>query len=250
MKKELVGSVYMTTDYDQFKNIVGNRVVKKDNSYKQLLQEMSKIGQAEPILVTKDYYVINGQHRLEVAKDLNIPVIFYISNLDATPEVIGSVNRTKKMWDVMSTARLFEGQGKKDYSIFLDYREKYNFMPTQVMSLLRTGKAHKSFATIRDEFNSGKFVATHKKAAYEFGDYVLLLEKEANSNVFRNQYFLVALHNAYSIKGFDKKLFLSQCVKYRFMLDKRANNSQSQHLIHEIYNNKLNKDLKINLRPI
>ena len=74
-----------TNDYSKFKYIIGNRSINEHNK-NRIKISINKIGQQMPMLVAeKDltdnkYPVIDGQHRLEAIKTLNLPVDFIVSN--------------------------------------------------------------------------------------------------------------------------------------------------------------------------
>src|SRR5665213_684124 len=75
------GSIRFTTDYSIFKKHPQNREVQRDSAkFKQLLASVKEEDRlsSNPILVDKELYVFNGQHRLEVAKVLG-KAIYYLS---------------------------------------------------------------------------------------------------------------------------------------------------------------------------
>lgn len=68
--------IQKTTNYSQFNKYPSNRKVHPE----KLIESIKKKDMLEshPILVTKDKYIIDGQHRLEAAKFLKIPIYFTI----------------------------------------------------------------------------------------------------------------------------------------------------------------------------
>ena len=92
-------SIKRTLDYGMFKTHPENRKINSAHverikislSKKSLMRDL-------PILVAKDgKTVIDGQHRLEAAKQLRLP-IFYAVAEDATPEDVGLINSVAKAW--------------------------------------------------------------------------------------------------------------------------------------------------------
>ena len=57
------GKIYSTEAYELFKKMVGNRNVAKLSKLKEAIR---KDGQITPIVVNKDFEIVDGQHRLEV----------------------------------------------------------------------------------------------------------------------------------------------------------------------------------------
>ena len=60
----IVGLVYQTKDYDIFQCIRGNRNININNVLKIAIS-IKKMSQIEPIVIDSNFFVIDGQHRLE-----------------------------------------------------------------------------------------------------------------------------------------------------------------------------------------
>ena len=69
-----------TTDYKKFKIIQGNRALREFHvEYLKKSIMKDNLLYLNPILVNSDYYVFDGQHRLKVAEDLNLPIFYTIN---------------------------------------------------------------------------------------------------------------------------------------------------------------------------
>lgn len=91
-----VGTIYETTNYDQFKYVEGNRpVITKGAKYNELKRSIEKTGQLVPALVTRNMEVEGGQHRLEVCKELGIPYRYTFGDKNVTAENIAAANSSK-----------------------------------------------------------------------------------------------------------------------------------------------------------
>lgn len=91
------GRIYKTKRYGLFKFANGNRPVKTSGAaWNRLRDSMLEKGQLEPALVTKDFVIINGQHRFEVCKQHNIPFRFTISDKNISAENIADANNARK----------------------------------------------------------------------------------------------------------------------------------------------------------
>lgn len=83
-------TVHETRNYGDFNFFDDNR----DRKYsKKLEKSIREFGQITPIVVTKDKYIIDGQHRLMVLRNLNYPV-HYIVNSFSKDEMVVEVNTT------------------------------------------------------------------------------------------------------------------------------------------------------------
>ena len=94
---QAVNKVYKTNDLSIFKQIDGNRVLNLQH-VKRLSQSISKYGmKCNPILVNEDFEVIDGQHRLESAKQSNSFIYYIIVDGYALNEV-HTLNLNQKNW--------------------------------------------------------------------------------------------------------------------------------------------------------
>ena len=85
-----------TSDYDIFKKHVHNRPLVEGNILKILKSiQFKNLLKYRPILIDKDYRVIDGQHRLEAAKRLCISV-FYEMKTDVEHVDIKLLNDNQK----------------------------------------------------------------------------------------------------------------------------------------------------------
>jgi len=72
-----INTIYETSNYDQFKRLIGNR---KDDEVrgKALMLSIKTFGQLDPISVNEKMEVIDGQARLYALRQLGLPVKYYI----------------------------------------------------------------------------------------------------------------------------------------------------------------------------
>ena len=71
--------IYQTSNYDKFTNFLGNRSVtsvKSRHHIEKLMESMKKSYLPQPIIVDENFSVLDGQHRLEAAKKLKLPIYF------------------------------------------------------------------------------------------------------------------------------------------------------------------------------
>jgi hypothetical protein len=71
-------TVYESTDYDKFK-IAANRDV-KESGVRQVMKTLQKDNMLKynPIQISSDWYVVDGQHRLEATRRLGIPYSYIV----------------------------------------------------------------------------------------------------------------------------------------------------------------------------
>lgn len=144
-----------TKEYDLFKKYPGNRPIDQANlnslvssiSSKNLLKE-------RPIIINDSFEVLDGQHRLEAAKTLQIP-IFYILKEGGDFKDVVLLNSSQKSWKTEDFLRLYaDGQKIPEYVELKEFMEKNNFK-LGVALLIKQGP----FKEMKDysDFKEGKF---------------------------------------------------------------------------------------------
>ena len=90
-----------TTDYSLFKDVSSNRDVDRKHVKKLVNSIREKnLLEVNPIIVNEKLEVLDGQHRLEAAKQLKVP-IYYVISSDVTHNDISRLNSNKKNWLLM-----------------------------------------------------------------------------------------------------------------------------------------------------
>ncbi|MEQ9286955.1 MAG: ParB N-terminal domain-containing protein [Cyclobacteriaceae bacterium] len=77
MKAKKVSPVFETNDYSSFKKIKGNRGIDPQH-VNRLEHSFKKKHLKTPILLNEKMEIVDGQHRVEAAKNLNLPVYYII----------------------------------------------------------------------------------------------------------------------------------------------------------------------------
>ena len=120
-----------TTDYNIFENVIGNRNIDKRNK-KRLNESMVAYNMQQPILVgplrlnadgSFKYPLIDGMHRLVVAKELGIIVPYVIS--DITNENIIDELQISKRWTALDYCNKNAAKGSHTCIVALEICEKW-----------------------------------------------------------------------------------------------------------------------------
>lgn len=104
--------IYETSDYSKFKFIQGNRPVNNGVVYESIKEK--NLLRDHPIIVNKDYQVIDGQHRLAAAEKLKLP-IYYIISQDYERDDLYKC-QVSKLWKL------------QDYCNFYIHKPEYKFV--------------------------------------------------------------------------------------------------------------------------
>lgn len=206
---EIVAVVRKTKDYSKFNLINVNRT-KCPKNLKNLEASMAKEAFNKPILVTYDkenhgkYWVVDGQHTLEVRETLGLPVYYELlthsdkTGLDSTDlkeEVIVralcAFNSTGKNWTAMNfivyyAERDFDGIFK-DYTLLLKFMQEYPKIK-HLQPYITLGQGHfRSQATRREGqyeyIKEGRYKFYDWDLACRRADYFMLYLDKLNSGL-------------------------------------------------------------------
>ena len=106
------GHIYNTADLTKFKIYEFNREVKLRSELVSVLEERGRFD--VPILVTDDYYVIDGQHRLQAAKHVGCSIDYIFQANNALGRV-AEINSKQKSWTRNDFITHFAKQGNDQY---------------------------------------------------------------------------------------------------------------------------------------
>lgn len=230
MGVSVVGSLFSTTDYFLFKKMRGNRSV---SSNPNLEEEIKEMGQLSPVMVNSNYEIIDGQHRVEVLKKLNKPVIFIISD-HIVPRTIISINSTQRNWKNEDYLNFHCERGNGVYIRFAQiYKQYRKFVALTVLidmvcydkQIFKSGEM-----VIKDEVD----LLTKLSFLKEFS------LKTGLNNI--NQALQIALLRFASIEGVDKTRLIDKFISLgmpRKMHLFRNREQSFEILVADVYNHKL-----------
>ena len=141
--------VYETNDYDKFILLEENRKITVNRELERVILKRNKL-KYNPIIVSPDMEVIDGQHRLQIAKEHEL-IIYYI--IDADPEVndVHLLNVGNKNWSQEDHLHFFVKQGNVTY-IFIDRMIKEYQVSLSCFNSTFTGG---DFRKVSRDFKSG-----------------------------------------------------------------------------------------------
>jgi len=165
--------IFFTNNYGMFGWIPGNRLL-DERRIKKICHANTVDGinlfPYVPILVTKDYKIIDGQHRLMAAKRLKCAIYFvYVEDYDISK--VALINSVTKTWGIKDYMNCWINLGKKDYIELEKFMKQYSVPVTTASSLLMYGKITKGGdGGIKDPFRTGNFKVNHLKYAISVAD--------------------------------------------------------------------------------
>ncbi len=115
-----------TKNYSKFVFSKQNREV-KTKTVLSLKESMVKFGfiPGRPVLITKEWVIVDGQHRFLAARDLGIEIEFEILEGDYLDKMI-HLNSTQSNWTLEDYVNSYASQNIDCYRKLLKFKEKYD----------------------------------------------------------------------------------------------------------------------------
>lgn len=205
-----------TQDYTLFRRIKGNRIVSQPH-VKRLLEAIKNDPEAityNPVIVNENMEIVDGQHRLEAIKKLELPV-YYIQVNDLGLSTVQKLNSLSKMWSPMDYAKSFAENGNEDYRIYIDFKVKFKFNHDVLMRYLALDTPMTGSL-----FKQGKFTVPNVARSYELATYLQDLQQFYERAAYRNAasgFIIVA-----SSPNYEHKRMYRQMKQYGHLLNEQA----------------------------
>lgn len=232
-KDRITNSVIVsTTNYDRFNLVGANRIIKQKN-VERLMKSFKLTGgmsMSKPIIVDRKFNVIDGQHRLEACKRLEIPVHYVVSNdkLNNIP----IYNTYQEKWGMEDYARYYAQNGNENYKRMLEIREKAGVNINGCLECCSTSGGH-----ITEAFKEGRFI--FEKDVDESVEliqkflrlcYLVKGKRNISSKIIRAVRFLN------KIKSFDLDLLIQKIMKYQGKIYSCATSEEYIQMFIDLYN--------------
>ncbi len=194
--------VYQTTNYELFHHIKGNRECRFDKDLNVKVSQINLLPY-QPIIVDKDFGIIDGQHRLEVARANNLPISFIIFEGDADKALI-SLNTCRKNWQQSDYMEYYANKGYTEYINLKKYKEDYGLNISNAILLYSCGK------TGSTEFKNGKL-----KRGDDISIRVINFINACNlpADHKSQRYFIVALLRFFELHRYESKIIAKLAKK-------------------------------------
>lgn len=237
-----------TKDYSIFKSVNFNR--DKNKKHIQNVVKMIKkenLLHLHPILINNNMEVIDGQHRLEAAKLLDLEVFFIQSDLSY--EHILSSNLIQKNASLIDVIKFYAIKDSIPAYVFLhESLQSLNLSAKGLIGLifgscmpalieqLKEGK----FQIPQDPSKLYRFVAFYKK----FMEFVKS-KRVTPYSMFSNSNFTIAFRNLLLINGFSEETFMNKLDMRWFELKPQMNSKEWSKQLIAIYNWKNHNPIEI-----
>jgi hypothetical protein len=233
--------IQSTTDYDQFQDIMSNREVDKHH-VKRLVAAIKQQNMLHinPIVVNGKMEVIDGQHRLEAAKILKVPIHF-IQDKTISKNEIAKLNSNKKNWAPIDYLNYYCVENVEPYLHLARLHNEWPFV--SISTLAQLISTNKQYGGALKQFKEGNLKADNELVArriLSFADNI----RNLSYDFAYDRNFLNALYKVCRIEDFSEEKFLSQLHENRMGLVKCVDEKQYVRCMEEIYNRFAKKPLR------
>jgi len=202
---EMSNVVFKTSDYDIFQLSKFNRnvLIKKE------MLKQAEEGFIAPIIVNENLMVIDGQHRLEASKMVDVPVQYMvIKGLDKNDIV--RMNTVQKPWGMINFIEAFANQGNPEYVKLVDLLKDV-YGNTTVVSQVACNVS--STIPARKIIESGNFKFSNYEKTLEFFSFLTRFKEEVK--VPMKTKLSLALFELFKIKKIDKERLMAKVIETR-----------------------------------
>ena len=232
--------VESTRNYEKFKTHRFNRGI----CFLALSQLIDNIKEenalfAHPIIVDSDWFVIDGQHRLEAAKKLELPIYYIVTDDISDRHVLGA-NVNQRPWTVTEIIKYYANAEKKpDYIDLLRYMNELDLKPKGVLGLL----GGYSGRTVMMKVKKGTFLMPNNEidinsvaSTYSRLREFVQKRKITPRTMFSSSQFTRALNFLVTNSDFSEEMFFLKLEKRWFHLLPQPNHKSWYRLLLSIYN--------------
>jgi hypothetical protein len=203
---KVINQVNQTTDYGKFQSLNGNRNVNALH-VRRLQESFAKSYLLSPILVNDKFEIIDGQHRFEAAKKLNLPINF-ISIPNYGLEQVQLLNTNMKNWKSEDYLQGFCDLKYPEYLKFRNFMRQFPSFLFQGCDILLNDTSNGS----DKQQNSKELITKTNKA----GDYNKNLFKEGELKIPNYEKSVANANNLMRLKdyyeGYNRTIFIRTMV--------------------------------------
>lgn len=211
----VVNYIMSTTNYDKFSFRKGNRNLNQKNFLK-LINSMKEKQLMIPILVNEKFEIIDGQHRYSAAKELGLPVYYYIIEGYGSEEM-QRANLVSSNWTKDDFLSMFVEEGNEDYEKIKDMKDTFNVNIGLIIKVFATFQGVNQ-KTIAKSFEEGNLDIKDYDKVLEF---FYALEDFSFFAPYKTLQFAGAFLKLYTQPGYDHEIMKKRLDKRKDQLVKK-----------------------------
>ena len=250
-KNERASNAYVTTDYSLFRQLKGNRQLNMVHVIR-LDESILKYGMLEvDVIVNEDFQVIDGQNRLQAAKNAKSPVFYKIVNGYGLREA-RILNENMSKWNKREHLESYCELGNPVYIQFRDflkeYKDHFGFAACEALLTLKSGgqrdKVGKKYVSSK-YFEQGYLEIPDIEKSKVYADRIIEI-KPFYKNYGRST-FVKTMISLFKNENFDHDEFIRKLAAIGApRLEDCGRSDQYKFMIEDIYN--FRRSQKVGLR--
>jgi len=160
-----------TKEYGKFKFLKTNRTLKESNVKKiqESIQEWGYIP-GRPILVDEDFNIVDGQHRFEALKNLDLSIHYEVIKGNVIAKTM-ALNSRQSPWQIKDYVKSYSDQNIDCYRRMWKFEEKYKLGMSNTITLCMGSKKSPS-----NSIRKG-ILFLFEEQSDEIADYLMSVEK-------------------------------------------------------------------------
>lgn len=233
-----------TTDYDKFVLLNANRDLNEGHVSKlvKAMEESGNLTKIQPITINERVEVIDGQHRLEACKRLNLPV-YYMEFEGLNIDDATQMNLLHRNWNNLDYAKRYAATGNKDYARYLQLLEDYPTVGGNTVIIAVYGR---NVVRMNIIFKEGNFELSEEDMPMVIDRLEKLL---AVQNVVGELHrgLAKALVSVMDIEGYKHEQLLKKLALYPQLFKYLTRADDNLRMLEEIYNQHQSQDNRLRL---
>ena len=240
----VINHVLQTNDYTVFKHIAGNRVINKLH-LSRLKQSFQREYLQTPIIVNQEMQIIDGQHRFEAAKDLGLPIRYFICN-DYGLAQVQTLNANASNWKKSDYLNAYCDLGYDQYLLVRKFMGRYPDFTLNMCETLLSGMLGMRKVKNKEIIDSN--VGRHPRKDFERGEFIVkdydeacitadkIMDMKHYFKDYNHKIFVVAMAGIFKNPNYDHQRMLKKLIAYPTYLRVGTTITQTKQLIEELYN--------------
>lgn len=236
----VVGNVYITTDYDKFKKLDVNRDI---DHVERIRRSIAERYVPTPIIVNEKLEVIDGQNRLEAIKSLGLPLRYTIVP-GLGIEDVRAMNQGAKNWGGKDFVKSYAKEGKEAYVLYEKFCEKYPDFPFSIAEVFLRQSSTNDSTTSR---HKGSYYNTVQRGIFKIKDFerscqladMVMQYKGLDNNatpIYKRKPFVVAIVKLARLSNFDNDEIVRKIKQFPRSFVPCVNSTDYIRMLEEIVN--------------
>lgn len=222
--------VIKTNKYNKFKLHFKNRKLNL-SKVKNLAEAISKNNLLPyfPIVVNKQFEILDGQHRFEAAKSVKADLYYIVSGNNYSIENVADSNNFQSHWKQDDYINYYALDGKEPYIKLLELQKKYAITASFIANLHQ-------LANVTKEIKQGTFEFKNYHQTVEILKQARGIGVEYNFKHWNQRPFLRALGYVLKVQGFNKLRMMQKLTTHKELLVKCYTAEDYTRVLETIYN--------------